>query len=171
MIQVYTGDGKGKTTAAMGLAVRAAGRGLNVAFIQFLKESERGQRDAATLAGLGLPIEVEVFGEDLLEPADKERMKRVAARVAEGLKTVAEKLTAGADLVVLDEISHAVNLGLCRENEVLLIIKSAPVSAEVILTGRDMPEKIIELAGLVTEMRNIRHPFEKGVAARYGIEY
>lgn len=171
MIQVYTGDGKGKTTAAMGLAVRAAGRGLKVVFIQFLKESERGGGDAATLAGLGLPIEAETFGEDMLAPANEDKKKRIAARVAEGIERAGEKMAAGADVIVLDEISHAVNLGLCREAEVVEMIKSAPAGAELILTGRDMPESILSLAGLVTEMRNIRHPYDEGVTARYGIDY
>lgn len=171
MIQVYTGDGKGKTTAAMGLAVRAAGRGLKVIFIQFLKESEHGEGDAATLAGLGLPIDAETFGEDMLEPTDDDKKKRIAARVATGLEVAGEKLKAGADVLVLDEISQAVNLRLCREEDVVELIKSAPAGAEIIVTGRDMPEKILGLAGLVTEMRNVRHPYDKGVAARYGIEY
>ncbi|MFA5867521.1 MAG: cob(I)yrinic acid a,c-diamide adenosyltransferase [Actinomycetota bacterium] len=171
MIQVYTGDGKGKTTTAMGLAVRAAGRGFKVAFIQFLKESAGGGGDAATLANLSLPIEASRFGEDMLEPADEDKKNRIAARVAEGLDAAREKLKTGVDVLVLDEISHAINLGLCRQSEVVELIESVPEKVELVLTGRDMPEEIVELAGLVTEMRNIRHPYDDGVAARYGIEY
>jgi cob(I)alamin adenosyltransferase len=171
MIQVYTGDGKGKTTAAMGLAVRAAGRGLKVAFFQFLKESSHGGGDAATLAKLGLPIEAMTFGEDMLEPPGDERRKRIAARVADGLQAAREQLKTGIDVLVLDEISHPVILGLCREEEVVELLKTSPAGTEIILTGRDMPEKLLELASLVTEMRNVRHPYDKGVTARYGIEY
>ncbi len=171
MIQVYTGNGKGKTTAAMGLAVRAAGRGLKVAFIQFLKESARGGGDAATLANLSLPIETARFGEDLLEPAGEDKKKRIAARVAEGLETARAKIETGVDVLVLDEISHAINLGLCRQSDVVELIESVPEKVELVLTGRDMPGEIVDLAGLVTEMRQIRHPYDAGVPARYGIEY
>ncbi len=171
MIQVYTGDGKGKTTAAMGLAVRAGGRGLKVAFIQFLKESSNAGGDAETITALGLPIEAARFGEDLLEPAGPDKIGRIAARVAEGLKAARDKLEAGVDVLVLDEISHAMNLGLCSQADVVELMKSAPAGAEIVLTGRDMPPDIMELAGLITEMRNIRHPYDEGVAARYGMEY
>jgi cob(I)alamin adenosyltransferase len=171
VIQVYTGDGKGKTTAAIGQAVRAAGQGLNVVLIQFLKESKRGMCDAATLRRLGLPLTVEVFGEDILEAVVDDKRRQIKARVAEGLDFARLKLRDGIDMMILDEISHAVNLGLCTVDEVLRLLDSVPEKTEILLTGRQMPDEFMSRADLITEMKKIRHPFDKGITARGGIEY
>lgn len=171
MIQVYTGDGKGKTTAAIGQAVRAAGRGLTVVFIQFLKESELGGGDAATLRQLDLPLTIERFGEDMLGPVSDSKRRQIQERVALGIDFARSRIAEGVDLMILDEISHAVNLGLCKEDEVLRLLESAPEQLELILTGRDMPPAITDRADLVTEMKNVRHPYDKGAKARDGIEY
>lgn len=171
MIQVYTGDGKGKTTAAIGQAIRAAGRGLRVVLIQFLKESERGRGDSVILQKLDLPLIVELFGEDLLDPASEARRRQIQSCVAEGLDFAKKQMTAGVDMIILDEISHAVNLGLCTEVEVMQLIEKLPENIELILTGRDMPPLILERADLVTEMKKTRHPYDRGIEARNGIEY
>ena len=172
MIQVYTGDGKGKTTAAIGLAVRAAGRGQRVAIIQFLKENKRGTGEAAGIRRSMLPIELKQFGEDLMGEVTDEKRARVAGRVAEGF-AYAEKCLAKDrfDVVILDEISHIIAQGLVTETSVLDLARGKPADVELILTGRDMPQSLVDAADLVTEMRNVKHPYDNGFAARPGVEY
>lgn len=172
LVQVYTGNGKGKTTAALGLAIRAAGRGFRVVLIQFLKEAERGDGDARAVSRTILPIIIKRFGEDLLAPVSENKRKNIEQRVAAGLDYARTALKNDvADLVILDEISHVVNLGLCSEDAVSELIDLKPARVELVLTGRDMPSSIIKKADLVTEMKNIRHPFDAGTGPRYGIEY
>lgn len=172
MIQVYTGDGKGKTTAAIGQAVRAAGRGFRVVLIQFFKESEKGCGDSETINKLGLSITPRLFGRDMLDPDGVAAKDEIAAKLAEGLALAREVIgDTKTDMLVLDEISHAVNLGLLSEEEVTRILDDAPEELEIVLTGSDMPSAIIDRADLVTQMKKLRHPHDKGIRARDGIEY
>lgn len=172
LTQVYTGDGKGKTTAAIGQAVRAAGRGMRVIVIQFLKESERGSGEEKGLTRAMMPVIVKKYGEDLIGTVSDSKRVRVKKRVKEGfdyLKTMIERNK--AEVYILDEISHAVKLGLVDLKEVTDLIDNRPVDVELVLTGRDMPEEILKRADLITEMRNVKHPFDGGIPARHGIEY
>jgi len=169
LVEVYTGDGKGKTTAAFGLALRAVGRGLKVYVIQFIK----GGFDYGELYVVDrLPsLVLKAFGRGkfvLKKPADGEdiRLAREAFELAK--RVVAE---GEYDVVVLDEVNVALSLGLISLDEVLELVRSKPVHVELVLTGRGAPAEIVEVADLVTEMREVRHPFKKGVAARKGIEY
>lgn len=167
MIQVYTGDGKGKTTAAVGLAIRAHGQGLRVAFLQFLK-TERENGEARVLRQLGILCRQYGSGRWLInrEPDPEE-----LALAAQGLADAEWAVAAGYQVVILDEISHAVNLGLLPEEKVRSLAAQLPPDVELVLTGRDMPEALRRMADLLTEMRAVKHPYTQGIGARRGIEY
>lgn len=169
LVQVYTGNGKGKTSAAFGLALRAIGRGLKVYIIQFIK----GGFDYGELYMLDkLPnLTLKAFGRGRFvtaKPPEKEDIK-----LAEEALQLSEKVvTSGEyDVVILDEVSVALNLKLISLDDVLELIKTKPKHVELVLTGRSAPNEIIEVADLVTEMREIKHPFSKGFPARKGIEH
>jgi cob(I)alamin adenosyltransferase len=169
LVQVYTGNGKGKTTAAFGLALRAVGRGLKVYIIQFIK----GGFDYGELYVVDkLPnLTLKAFGRGKFvteKPAGKEDVD-----LAEEALALAEEVVKSGeyDIVVLDEINVALNLKLIETGRVLELIKGKPKHVELILTGRYAPDEIIETADLVTEMKEVKHPFNKGYHARKGIEY
>jgi len=166
-IHIYTGNGKGKTTAALGLALRAVGAGLRVYFGQFMKNFEYSE--IRGLGMLGPSLLVEQFGrraELSFELGEEDRL--LAGR---GLERVQEILKDGNwDLVILDEIVMALHFGLLRREAVLALVQSRPKGTELVLTGRHAPRWLIRLADLVTEMREIKHYFREGVRARAGIE-
>jgi cob(I)alamin adenosyltransferase len=169
IVQVYTGDGKGKTSAAFGLALRAVGRGLKVYVIQFIK----GGFDYGELYVIDkLPnIKLKAFGRGkfvIHKPPRKEDVKLAE----EAFKLAKEVVESGEyDMVILDEVNVALNLKLISLEEVLEFIKKKPKHVELVLTGRYAPNEIVEVADLVTEMREVKHPFKKGFQARKGIEY
>ncbi len=165
-VQVYTGNGKGKTTAALGLALRAAGAGLKVFIAQFVK----GQRasEHLMLERFGEMITYRQYGRGLIRQTPTEED---IAGAREGMRACGEAVRSGSyDVVILDEINVAVRLGLVSVEEVLGLIRGKPTSVELVLTGRDANEAVMEEADLVTEMRAIKHYYEKGVKARRGIE-
>lgn len=169
LIQVYTGNGKGKTSAAFGLALRAVGRGLKVYIIQFIK----GGFDYGELYVVDkLPnIKLKAFGRGKFvtqKPARKEDV-----RFAEEALALAEEIVKSGeyDIVILDEINVALKLELIEIDKILNLIKNKPKHVELVLTGRYAPNEIIEAADLVTEMKEIKHPFNSGYQARKGIEY
>ena len=166
-IHVYTGNGKGKTTAALGLAIRAVGAGLKVYIAQFLKHG-----DYSEIKGLDRfsdTITVEQFGCGRFIKGRPSKEDVAAAR--QGLKKVKTILAAGKySVVILDEANVAVSLNLFSENELLEILDHRPDNVEIIITGRGAGPGIIEAADLVTEMKEIKHYFKKGVKARIGIE-
>lgn len=165
-VQVYTGDGKGKTTAALGLALRAAGAGFRVFFGQFVKKQRCSEHQA--LERLGDSITYRRFGCGLILRGPS---KADIAAAAGGLAEAAEALrTGGYDLVILDELNVAVHLGLIDVVDVIDLIAKKPAGVELVLTGRNAHPRVVEAADLVTEMRNIKHYYEKGVKARRGIE-
>ena len=169
LVQVYTGDGKGKTSSAFGLALRAVGRGLKVYIIQFIK----GGFDYGELYVVDrLPnLKLKAFGRGMFvteRPPGKEDVEPAQ----EALALSQEVVKSGEyDIVILDEISVALNLKLISLEKVLELIKHKPKHVELVLTGRSAPEEIIKAADLVTEMREVKHPFHKGYQARKGIEY
>lgn len=170
MIQVYTGDGKGKTTAALGLACRAVGHGLKVYMIQFLKGTmEYGEIETAKKLAPYLTIRQMGRG-CLLERKDHPEPEDIAG-AREGVALAHEMLRGGDyDIVILDEINVAVDLGLIDTEAVLNLMDERPPHVELILTGRYAPSEIIERADLVTEMVEIKHYYKQGIEARMGIE-
>jgi len=169
LVQVYTGNGKGKTSAAFGLALRAMGRGLKVYVVQFIK----GGFDYGELYVVDkLPnLKLKAFGRGRFvteKPPNKEDVK-----LSEEALALAEQVVKNGeyDIVILDEINVALNLKLISLEKVLELIKNKPKHVELILTGRYAPSEIIETADLVTEMKEVKHPFNKGYKAREGIEY
>jgi cob(I)alamin adenosyltransferase len=169
LTQVYTGDGKGKTSAAFGLALRAVGRGLKVYVIQFIK----GGFDYGELHVVGdLPrLELVAYGTGkFIDKGTPDEEDTAQARKA--LEHAREILRGGEhDVVILDEVNIAITFGLVQVGDILSLIRKKPGNVELVLTGRGAPDEIIEAADLVTEMRKIKHPFNAGVKARKGIEY
>ena len=169
LVQVYTGDGKGKTTAAVGLAVRAVGAGLSVAFVQFVKGGARSS-ELAVLEGLGVRVERPALrSTGLLGTGLNDEDRRAAGEAW----SIAADMISGAEyqLVILDEINVAMRYGLVPEEDVLAVINARFPSIEVVLTGRGASDALIGSADLVTEMVPVKHPFDRGIAARHGIEY
>lgn len=169
LVQVYTGNGKGKTSAAFGVALRAVGRGLKVYVIQFIK----GGFDYGELYVVDkLPnLKLAAFGRGRFiteTPPLKEDVEPVRQAFELATEVVAE---GKYDIVILDEINVAVSLKMIGVEEVVELIKSKPEHVELILTGRNAAPAVIELADLVTEMREVKHPYARGVPSRKGIEY
>jgi len=169
VLEVYTGEGKGKTTAALGLALRATGHGWNVLMIQFMKGSpDYGEITAAkgvkglTVVQTGLPTFVEKgnpSAEDLAE-------------AARGLKLAREALGSGCyRLIVLDEINVAVDYGLVKLDDALALIDACPEDVELVFTGRSAKTAVLERADLVSEVKEVKHPYQKGLVNRVGIDY
>jgi cob(I)alamin adenosyltransferase len=166
-LQVYTGDGKGKTTAALGLAIRAAGAGLSVLFAQFVK----GQQYSETLAleRFSDRITVRQYGRRcfIVETPTEADIEEAA----KGLAAVRESLRSGTyQLVILDEASIALHYKLFTVDELLSAIGERSPDCEVVVTGRRAPQELIDAADLVTEMKEVKHYYAKGVQARIGIE-
>ncbi|HHX64527.1 MAG TPA: cob(I)yrinic acid a,c-diamide adenosyltransferase [Chloroflexi bacterium] len=169
LVQIYTGDGKGKTTAALGLAWRAAGWGRRSFIGQFMKGQETGERRAASL--LAPLITVEQFGQPRLLRMNEVSPQNVEM-VQNGLRRVAEILDRGEyHLVVLDEICVALHFRLATVEQVLALIDRRPPQVEMVLTGRRAPQALLDRADLVTEMVEVKHPYRQGIAARRGIEF
>ena len=169
MVQVYTGDGKGKTTAAVGLAVRAVGAGMNVAFVQFIKGGARSS-ELAVLESIGVRVERPAVRSTGLLGSGIHDGDRAAADDA---WAIAKDVIAdsGCQVVILDEIDIAMHYGLVDTDDVIAALDARFPLMEVVLTGRYAPEAIIEYADLVTEMRVVKHPYDEGVRARPGIEF
>lgn len=175
---VHTGDGKGKTTAALGLAMRAWGDGLSVLILQFIKGGWKyGELRAiealgkASAAGMGGRIEVHQLGKGFTHKGDVPEAEHEKA-AQEALAAAREALTSGTwNLVILDEINYAVKFGLLKVSDVLELLDLRPKTLHVVLTGRDAAPEIIARADLVTEMHLVKHPFEKGIKAQKGIEF
>ncbi len=169
LIQIYTGDGKGKTTAALGLALRAAGRGLLVYFGQFLKGRQTGEIIAAER--LFPFLNIAQFGRKGFVVVEEGRAEEDASLARAGLEACRKAMLSGLySLVVLDEVCVAVELGLLAEKDVLDFLDAKPESVEIVLTGRGATPALIARAGLVTEMKALKHYADEGIRARMGIE-
>lgn len=169
LVQVYTGRGKGKTSAAFGLALRAIGRGLRVFIIQFIK----GGFDYGELYSTKdlKNLELKAFGRGKFiteNPPEESDIDSATTALKFAQKIINSHKY---DVVILDEINVALSLGLVQTADVVNLIKGKPGNIELVLTGRNAPREIIRAADLVTEMKEIKHPFKKGVPPRKGIEY
>ncbi|MDI6892828.1 MAG: cob(I)yrinic acid a,c-diamide adenosyltransferase [Actinomycetota bacterium] len=180
LVQIYTGEGKGKTTAALGLALRAVGGGFKVYMFQFLKRSPTGELTSAKLlepsfkleqCGRGPEVHIKegftlkVHPEGEFSEEDRRLVKAALERARRVMKS------GQYDVVILDEINLALHYHLVELDEVLRLIEDKPTDVELILTGRYAPPELIEVADLVTEMVEVKHPFKKGIRARRGIEF
>lgn len=169
LIQVYTGNGKGKTTAALGLAMRAAGQGLRVYIIQFMKGwPHYGELETVKL----IPnITLQQFGTPNFVykgRATEEDIKGAKAALAEARRAMH---SGDYDVIILDELNVALDFELVSLEEVLSLLDEKPEKVELVITGRNAHPQVIERAHLVTEMREVKHPFQQGVPGRKGIEY
>lgn len=171
MKHIYYGDGKGKTTAAIGLAIRAAGSKMKVLFVQFLKTEFSGERhilshnENVTLTFCPLELKF-TFDMD-----DKEKAQ--AAKIFKGIfdNAVTTALTEKYDMVVLDEVFEAINAHMLSESEVYEFITNAPSSMEIVMTGHNPPQKFMDCADYITEFKKIKHPYDRGITGRIGIEF
>ncbi len=174
LVMVLTGDGKGKTTSAFGQALRAAGNGLSVVVVQFIKGSwKTGEVEAVRRSGL--PITVERVGRGFTIEALRHRripMEEHERAARSGIVRARELVASdGFDLVVLDEIFGAIKAGLITEEEVLALLDARHPDVHLLLTGRDAPASVIERADLASEVRLLKHPYGRGVEAQRGIEF
>lgn len=168
LVQVYTGNGKGKTTASLGLALRALGNGLKVAMVQFMKPPRSyGEYEMAkslpdfTLLSMGRP---QLIYKDDLSKEDFEAAEEALRKADEMIQS------RKYDLVILDEANVTIHMGLLKVEDIVKVVKARPPHVEVVLTGRYAPRELVEIADLVTEMGQVKHPFDKGIPARRGIE-
>lgn len=170
VVIVNTGDGKGKTTAALGAAMRAAGHGRKVLVLQFIKGAwPSGEHNS--VRRLEPLVEIRQVGKGFLEPGGQPGEEDMAA-ARDGLDQAALALASGEyGLVILDEILYAIDYGLLSVEETIEVVRSRKPDIDVILTGRNAPDALTELADTVTEFREVKHPFRKGIKARKGIEF
>lgn len=164
MIHVYAGDGKGKTTASVGLSVRAAGHGFKVLFIQFLKGDSSGEIEILR----GIPgvevVHCPINYGFTFQMTDKQKKETAE----EYDKMLDQALNSDAFLIILDEVIHAINAGMIEKAKLEQIMDK---KCEIVLTGRDIPEWIVDRADYISDVRKIKHPYDKGIQARIGIEF
>ena len=173
LVIVHTGDGKGKTTAALGLALRAWGSGLRVLILQFIKGGQRyGELEAIkAFKGVRDTIEVRQCGLGFTRRDESRKAEHIAA-AKEAIREAEQEIVSGAwDLIILDEINYAVKFGLLETEDVLRLVNEKPRNLHLVLTGRDAAPELVAAADLVTEMKLVKHPFQKGIKAQLGIEF
>lgn len=171
LIHVYTGDGKGKTTAAFGLAIRAAGHGKRVLILQFLKSRIRnaGEIRVARKSGVKV-IKFKDQTSPLFDPAVK--VSELKRTIKEAIAISIEKIASGKhDLIIMEEFNNVLNNGYATLTDLKKIIKAKPDELEIVFTGRGAPKELISNADYVTEMKMVKHPANNGIMARKGIEY
>jgi len=172
LVIVYTGGGKGKTTAALGMALRAIGYNYKICMIQFIKGSwHYGEIDSSKK--LEPEFEMIAIGKGFVGILDDKYPKEEHKKIAkEAIKICREKINSGKyHIIILDEVNYAINLGLIDVKDVLELIKSKPTELNLVLTGNHATTEIIEVADLVTEMKEIKHPFQHGIKAKKGIDF
>jgi cob(I)alamin adenosyltransferase len=168
LLMVYTGHGKGKTTAAFGLAFRALGRGLRVGIVQFIKG--KWKTGESLFAGTIPNLDLFLMGRGFTWESDDLSQDKKAAR--EAWAKAKELIDGGQyDIVILDELTYCIHYNFIEENEILQTLSERPTHVHIVVTGRNAPDKLKDLADLVTEMKSIKHPFEKGVPAQSGIDF
>lgn len=170
LVLVFTGNGKGKTTAALGLALRSWGHDMNVLMLQFIKSRQCGEHLA--VQRMQSKFEIRPLGRGFINFNDAEDMVRQQQAAREVLQQVEDAMLSGQyQVLILDEILYALKYGLIDLPGVLALIDGKPDALHLVLTGRDAPPEIIDRAHLVTEMKEIKHPYQQGIPAQKGIEY
>jgi cob(I)alamin adenosyltransferase len=172
LLLVYTGQGKGKTTAALGLVLRALGRGMRVAVVQFIKGKwKTGERMFAESFAAALPqLTFLVMGRGFTWESDDLSRDRAAAEAA-WLAAAALIASGEQQVVVLDELTYVLNYGFVPAADVLAVLRARPPHVHVVITGRNAPDELLALADLVTDMRSLKHPFEQGRKAQIGVDF
>lgn len=172
LVIVYTGKGKGKTTAALGMALRAIGHNYKICMIQFIKGSWH-YGEMSSSKRLEPDFELTAVGKGFVGILDDKTPKEIHQKIAkEAIQIAKEKiLSEKYNIIILDEINYAVNLGLVELADVLDLIKNKPQSVTLVLTGNHVRQEIIDAADLVTEMKEIKHPFQRGIRAKKGIDF
>jgi cob(I)alamin adenosyltransferase len=172
LVIIFTGDGKGKTSAALGIALRAVGHRMYVSVVQFIKESS-GTGEARAAERLAPELEFVSLGRGFVSCCgDTTPMDEHKKTAAKALELASQRMLSGAwDVIILDEINTAAALGLIDTDDILTLIRSKPPKLHLILTGRDAHPDIIDVADMVTEMRSIKHPYDSGIPARKGIDF
>ncbi len=175
LVQIYTGDGKGKTTAAFGLALRAAGQNNKVLIYQFLKplSLDIGERFALQLGAVRIRVEALDVEWDMGKSSkDEQAVAEMRGAISEVLGKLAETAEKRFyDCLILDEIVFCLSVGLAKMEDVKNLIEKRDRRVEIVMTGRGASEELIAMADLVTEMKNVKHPFDAGTGARKGIEF
>ena len=172
LIIVYTGSGKGKTTAAMGLALRAVGHDLKILMIQFIKSAGRHYGELEAAARLHPYFEILPMGNGFVKFGGREPVPEDIQTALETWNFSKEKIKSDEfDMIILDEINYAIDYGFLPVDDVVGVLKTRPGRLHVVLTGRNAHPDIIEIADLITEMREIKHPFKNGIKAQRGIEF
>lgn len=170
LVHIYTGNGKGKTTAAIGLGVRAVGSGMKVLMVQFLKGRSSGEENSIEKLKPNFELhktkQIDKFTWQLT-PQEKEQMQETTKHLFDYALNQAQS----KDLIILDEIMAAITTGLIDVNQISDFIKNKPAQLELVLTGRNAPKELIELADYVSEINAVKHPMSKGIQARKGIEF
>jgi cob(I)alamin adenosyltransferase len=171
-VQVYTGNGKGKTTAAVGQAVRSAGNGLKVYMLQFLKTDPTGELEIAKLIGDNFQVFRFESKKGFFWTLNDEEKAILKKEVNNAYNFAMEVIKSDScDVLILDEVMGVLSNKLLEEGQIIELIENKPINMELILTGRNVPDSIKDKADLVTEMKEIKHYMEKGVYSREGIEY
>ena len=171
LVHLYCGDGKGKTTAAMGLITRALGHGFKVLLVQFLKSGQSGELvSLRRLPGFAV-MAGQVTGKFSISMTDEEKAATRALHLAFFRKAVRQVTDGPVDLLVLDEIIGAIESQLMDENELIAFLDDRPAHLEVVMTGRRASPAVLERADYISEIACVRHPFQRGIRARRGIEY
>lgn len=170
LVMVFTGNGKGKTTAALGMALRAWGQGMKVLMLQFIKG---GRTYGELLASEKLGgLEIRPMGEGFITGSSGESQEKHRLAAQRALAEARREIASGRwDLIILDEIIYAVGFKLLTEDDLLDIISIKPTDTHLVLTGRNAPQSLIDRADLVTEMAEVKHPFAMGVKAQRGVEF
>lgn len=171
LIHIYCGDGKGKTSAAIGLAVRAAGCGKKVLFARFLKNEESGELKILDAVPEITVIHLErSYGFfNTLSDGEKQEVRQLYGTLWNSIAKIITE--SDYDILIMDEFMAAYRYGLIPQEEAIKFLRKKPKCLEVVLTGRDPDEKLVELADYVSEIRKVKHPFDRGIRARRGIEY
>lgn len=172
LLLVYTGNGKGKTTAALGMCVRAVGYDWNVCILQFIKGSWK-YGELKGVKRLAPNVELHTVGEGFVGIIDDDKsFEEHRAAAGKGIAMAVEKIKSGKyQLVILDELNVAIDLGLVTEDELESVLAARGPKQHLVITGRNAPQELLDRADLVTEMKEIKHPYQKGVLAQKGIDW
>lgn len=172
LVHIYTGNGKGKTSAAVGLGIRAYGRGFKVLMVQFLKGTETGEAFTIKKLSPGFTIYRGKSTRKFFWQMNNEEKEFERNVQNELLEYALEAVTSGEwQMVILDEIMAAIENGMVKAEDVVKLIKDRDNDVELVLTGRNAPKELVELADYVSEIKEVKHPMKKGIAARKGIEF